>query len=263
MIIYFSGTGNSRHIARLLSKELNDTHLVELTGDFLLYPERFRLESGEGQRVIWVFPTYSWGVPPVVAEVISKIKIAGGEWADHYMVTTCGDDIGKCHLQWRRLISARWWKPRATFSVQMPNTYVCMKGFDVDSPQVAEGKIAESPLRVRSIADFIRRRVAIDDVVEGRWPKIKTRYIYPYFLKHCMNPDGFSVNEQSCISCGKCARNCPMDNIALKGKYPVWGAGCAFCLRCYHGCPVHAIAYGNATAGKGQYMFPEKKDSAK
>ncbi|MBD5192819.1 MAG: 4Fe-4S binding protein [Bacteroidales bacterium] len=259
MIIYFSGTGNSRHVALTLGQELRDSSVVELTGDFLRFPELLRLESGEGQRVIWVFPTYSWGVPPVMVDVIKKIKIDGGEWADHYLVTTCGDDIGKCHQQWRELISARWWKPIATFSVQMPNTYVCMKGFDVDSQQVAEGKIHESSLRVRSIADFIRQRFEIDDVVEGRWPKIKSRFIYPYFKKHYMSPEGFRVREDACVSCGRCARECPMDNIELKGKFPVWGAGCAFCLRCYHGCPAHAIEYGQTTEGKGQYLFPGKK----
>lgn len=256
MIIYFSGTGNSRHVALSLAKELDDKNIVELTGDLLLYPDQFRLESGEGQRVIWVFPTYSWGVPPVMEEVIAKIKIDGGDWADHYMVTTCGDDIGKCHEQWKKLISARHWKPVSTFSVQMPNTYVCMKGFNVDSPQLAAGKIRESALRIRSIADFIKNRFVIDDVAEGRWPRIKTRYIYPYFRKHYMSPEGFNVHEEACVSCGKCARNCPMDNIELKGKYPVWGAACAFCLRCYHGCPEHAIEYGKSTEGKGQYMFP-------
>ena len=105
MIIYFSGTGNSRHVALTLGQELRDSSVVELTGDFLRFPELLRLESGEGQRVIWVFPTYSWGVPPVMVDVIKKIKIDGGEWADHYLVTTCGDDIGKCHQ--RAEISSR------------------------------------------------------------------------------------------------------------------------------------------------------------
>ena len=258
MILFFTGTGNSRYVARLLGQELNDDQIIELTGDFLLYPERFKVESGEGQRVIWVFPTYSWGVPPVVVDVISKIKIEGGEWADHYMVTTCGADIGMCHQQWRDLISARWWKPVATFSVPMPNTYVCMKGFDVDSQSIAEGKIHEAPLRVRSIADFIKQRFEIDDVVKGKWPMVKTRFIYPYFKKHYMNPEAFRVRTDVCCSCGKCARNCPMDNIVMKGNFPVWGAGCAMCLRCYHGCPNHAIEFGNSTLTKWQYMFPEK-----
>ena len=44
---------------------------------------------------------------------------------------------------------------------------------------------------------------------------------------------------------------------------PVWGADCAMCLACYHHCPEHAVGYGNATKGKGQYapgMFmPGKK----
>lgn len=258
MIIYFSGTGNSRHIALQLSKELGDSKVVELTGDILLHPEQVTLDCGEDERIIWAFPTYAWGVPPVVADVIAKINLKQGSDKEHYMVTTCGDDIGKCHEEWRRLITARGWRPIATFSVQMPNTYVSMKGFDIDPRKVAEKKIADSAERVNLIVQRIKARREVDDVVQGGWPKVKSKIINPYFKKHFMNPAKFHVRKDACVSCGKCAENCPMENIELKSGFPVWGNNCTMCLRCYHGCPVHAIEYGKSTKGKGQYLFPGK-----
>jgi Coenzyme F420-reducing hydrogenase, beta subunit len=45
-----------------------------------------------------------------------------------------------------------------------------------------------------------------------------------------------------CTSCGKCAGDCPQDNITMKDGRPVFGAQCILCLRCYYGCPVHAIS---------------------
>ena len=69
MIIYFSGTGNSRFVAERLGGILGDNvfEMLYLTDELL-----------SEQRIIWVFPTYSWGVPPVVKNVISKINIDSG-----------------------------------------------------------------------------------------------------------------------------------------------------------------------------------------
>lgn len=71
-----------------------------------------------------------------------------------------------------------------------------------------------------------------------------------------MSPKPFRHTEK-CTSCGLCSRSCPMENIAMKPGGPEWGKHCALCLRCYHICPTHAVAYGKATDGKGQYICPE------
>ena len=141
MIIVFSGTGNSLAVARGLRERLGGD-VVVLDGELLLRPSSRVLEVPEGEDVVWVFPIYSWGVPPVVADFIRKSKIKGAHEARHFMVCTCGDDIGYADNQWRQLIGRRGWSPRGVFSVQMPNTYVLMKGFDVDSPEAATEKLA-------------------------------------------------------------------------------------------------------------------------
>lgn len=60
--------------------------------------------------------------------------------------------------------------------------------------------------------------------------------------------------EDSCIGCGKCARNCPVSAIAMENKKPVWvKEKCTLCLGCLHRCPVFAIQYGKHTKAHGQY----------
>lgn len=254
MIVYFSGTGNSARVARRLSVLLGDGELLELSGERLLSPESVHIS---GNRIIWVFPTYSWGVPPVVADFIRRCSMSDeAVGARHYMVTTCGDDMGYADRQWRKLLEKRGIAPRSAFAVIMPNTYTLMKGFDVDSPQTASQKLAASEQRIRDIA------AAIDSdgapmLIPGRFPWIKSSVIYPWFVRHEMSPRPFRSNE-GCISCGLCARRCPMENITMSDGKPVWGDRCALCLRCYHYCPRHAIAYGDKTAFKGQWQCPEK-----
>lgn len=219
-------------------------------------------------RVIWVFPVYSWGVPPYVLDIIRTVNIPDETAVLHHAVMTCGDDCGLADTMWRKAITRRDWKDGCVMSVQMPNNYVCLPGFDVDSTKVESEKLAAYPSRVKSVADEIMRAESLGqpttDIVRGAFAWVKTRVIYPWFVRHAMNPKHFSVSD-ACISCGKCAKSCPLGNITMhtagndpKSSQPAWGTDCAGCLGCYHTCPVHAIGYTSATRNKGQYLFRKR-----
>lgn len=254
MIYCFSGTGNTRRIALELSRSLH-TDLHEFSAQELRNPGEVKQESKD-EIIIWAFPTYSWGVPPVVRRIIKEGMLDFKADAFHLAVTTCGDDVGNLATMFRKDIEARGLTAGAVFSVQMPNTYVMMKGFDVDSPSLAEKKIAASADRVKFIAENINAgRVGKEssDVVKGAFPLIKTSVIYPWFVRHSMNPKYFHVDDGKCVSCGRCAKACPMDNISYdESGRPVWGKECAFCTACYHVCPAHAVQWRKATLGKGR-----------
>lgn len=250
MIFCFSGTGNSRWIAETLARDLNDK-VIMINNDCC---ERCDVSAGE--RILWVFPIYSWGLPPVVKTFIRNIKL-NNDGTTHYMVCSCGDDIGLAHRQWRKEITRRGWEVMASYSVIMPNTYTLMKGFDVDAQDIVASKLQKAVNRVNEIAQKIKSSVKTDDVKRGSWAWIKTHIIYPYFVKFCMSPKPFHVTER-CISCGKCAKECPMKNITMPDCRPQWGDNCAMCLRCYHTCPQHAVEYGKETKFKGQYLYPKE-----
>ncbi len=139
----------------------------------------------------------------------------------------------------------------------MPNTYVLLPGFNVDSEKVEMRKLDMAEPRLRHIVDGIVHASWEKDVKEGSFPGFKTKVLYPLFKKYGLNYKKWNWNNE-CVSCGKCSRVCPVGNITMRGEHPKWGPHCIGCVACYHVCPVHAVGYGKATNSKGQYMCPLK-----
>ena len=70
MIFYFSGCGNSRHVAETIAAGLNDT--------LIFIPEaaregRYEYELAEDERLGFVFPIYSWAPPKLVMDLFASL----------------------------------------------------------------------------------------------------------------------------------------------------------------------------------------------
>ena len=61
MIVYFSGTGNSRYCAKMLADKLED----ELLDTFHFIRDGIALELTSTKPWIFVSPNYSWRIPKV------------------------------------------------------------------------------------------------------------------------------------------------------------------------------------------------------
>ena len=252
MIFYFSGTGNSKHVAEQLAAMLGE-RLVAIAEAVAEGTLTFAL--AEGESVGWVFPTYSWGPAPVAADFASRVQLQGcGADTYCYMVTTCGDEVGETVTMFAKSLGNISLK--AAFSVQMPNNYILLPGFDVDDKALERSKVEASAARIKAVAEAIGAKREIIDVVVGPWRRLKSRLIYPLFRRFAMSDKAFAANADVCTRCGLCARECPANNITLDGgSLPRWHGKCTMCLSCIHRCPVRAIEYGKATRSKGRYFF--------
>ena len=252
MIFYFSGTGNSKHVAEQLAAMLGERLVAigEAVAD-----GTYTFALAEGESVGWVFPTYSWGPAPVAADFASKVQLQGcGADTYCYIVTTCGDEVGETVTMFAKSLGNI--RLKAAFSVQMPNNYILLPGFDVDDKALERSKVEASAARIKAVAEAIAAKREIIDVVVGPWRRLKSRLIYPLFRRFAMSDKAFAANADVCTRCGLCARECPANNITLDGgSLPRWHGKCTMCLSCIHRCPVRAIEYGKATRSKGRYFF--------
>ena len=252
MIFFYSGCGNSRHVAE---------KVAEATGDQLVYIPQAAREGKThyavqpDERVGFVFPIYSWRPPQLVLDFVSGLRLEGKP-SYVYMFVTYGDDAGLADQVLGKALEAAGLQLDAAFGVTMPNTYVNMSFMDVDKPDVVQRKLKEAESRVGEVSGWIAARKRMTDLNRGGAPRLKTFVVGVGFNKW-VSDEKYRATD-ACVSCGRCAEVCPLQNITIEDGRPRWNGHCTHCEACYHYCPQNAVQFGRVTRGKGQYHFDEK-----
>lgn len=259
MIFYFSGTGNSRWAAEYIANAANDktTDIAEI----LRNPEKLPLEVSNETQIGFVFPVHGWMPPKIVRQFIKCIKVLNQSKCYIYCLMTCGDNIGEAMSLFRKDLKKAGLHLDSAFSLIMPESYVCLPGFDVDTPEDTKWKLSKAKHDIEIISEYvIHKRQGADLLTKGPVPFLLTYALGMPFTKFLVNDKPFTVDAGKCIKCGKCAQVCPVNNvIGGSGQTPSWkrNGSCTDCLACYHNCPQHAINH-RTTNKKGQYICPLK-----
>ena len=130
MILYFSGTGNSRYIAERIAKSLGD-ELLSMND---------RIKTGDtspvapDERLIIVTPTYAWRIPRIVRDYLAETDFPCG--AQTWFVMTCGSEIGNAAGYNRALCQEKQLTYMGTAQIIMPENYIAM----FNAPQAEEAR---------------------------------------------------------------------------------------------------------------------------
>ena len=253
MIFYFSGTGNSLWIAKKCAAAFSDK-LFSISDLLIANNAEITFSLERNEKIGFVFPIHSWGVPPIVLDFVKKLQF--DNYANHlmYAICSCGDDCGLALPHFQKELAKRGWNLAHKYSVQMPNSYIVFPFFDVDSKEVEVAKKQKAKEAVPKIIDAIGNNQPINFYHQGSFPCLKSNLIYPLFCKYALNAKPYYTTDK-CISCGLCVKVCPTKNISLKENKPIWGDNCTQCLACIHRCPERAIEYGKVSVKKGRYFY--------
>ena len=258
MILYFSATGNSEHVAR---------RVAAATGDKVMSIERFDAESlrlalAEGPYQLgFVAPVYAWGLPTPMIDFLktADLSIAAGENGNGqpytFYVSTYGSTTGQSAKFARDLLREHGLKLDATMSVKMPDTWTPV--FDLSDPQKVEIINRAAEAQIDAVIEAVRVRRA-GNMMRHRVPLFASCAYHAIGLPRMQQTSKFAVDADLCIGCGLCAKRCPMSAIEMRDGLPDWTKPeCAACLRCLHCCPKFAISRGKRTASHGQYKHPK------
>ena len=114
-----------------------------------------------------------------------------------------------------------------------------------------------SAARIEKYSEWISESRGGEHLDKGAMPGFYSGFLGGFFHNHLVTDKHFSVDTNKCISCGKCANVCPVNDIECQnGGHPEWkGNGkCMTCYACLHHCPANAIKWGWFSSGKGQYV---------
>ena len=246
MIFCFSGTGNSRYIAWRLAEALPDevTDLNE------------KIKAGDhspiqtGNDVIVVTPTYAWRIPRIVSEWLSGTELTGA--ARIWFMMDCGSEIGNAAKYNRRLAEQKHLCYMGTARIVMPENYIAM--FDAPRVDEAEKIVEKAEPDIVDATARVRAGKVFDAPRNNLYDRFMSGPVNPIFYRFFVKADAFQVSD-ACTGCGQCVRNCPMNNISLRDRKPVWGRECTHCMACICYCPAKAIEYGKKSIGNPRYHF--------
>ena len=249
MVLYFTGTGNSRYVARKIAEEIND-ELISMND--LIKKESTDELISKNKPFIFVCPTYTWRIPNVVTEFIKKIKFSGSNKV--YFILTCGGDSARAINHLEKLCNDKGFELKGMAEIKMPNNYVALS--PVTDQKTAKKIIQEADQEISKITSGIINEISFRIVgSDGLSGKIKSSSMANIlFYKLLANAKGFHFTDK-CIGCGKCVELCPLNNITLKDKRPVWENNCTHCMACISGCPTQAIEYKNNTKNRDRYYL--------
>jgi len=251
MIVYFSGTGNSRFAAEFLSSQLNDEVLD--AGKSMKTGEKDILFSE--RPWIFVSPVYAWRMAAVFSDYLRRTELKGNENA--YFILTCGGDIGSAGKYVAQLCAEIGLQYRGVLELIMPENYIAM----FNAPDAEESKqiVAAAKPVLEKAGHCILNGKDFPAHKTNFFDNLKSGPINEGFYRFYVKADAFYVTE-NCIGCGACVESCPLNNIRLEAEKPIWGSQCTHCMACICGCPAEAIEYGKRSHGKPRYQCPKDED---
>lgn len=250
MVLYFSGTGNTEYIAKLIADGLNDK-CVDLF-------DRIRTNSKEPlyseKTYVICAPIYVCEMPLFLMKYLKSITFNGNNKV--YFVFTSGGYCGSAKVQAKSFSMKKGLKLLGCVEFVMPRNYVANNKYSMDDEKVIRSKISNSTKKVKQVVEAIKNE-----------NKLKTRHVWlfetliiapfaPIWTKYKLVAKDFFTTDK-CVGCRICEKACPLDNIKMIDRKPIWGDRCTHCMACISKCPKKAIEYGNSTQGKTRYLLKD------
>jgi len=230
-IIYFSPTGNTKHLARELGTKLSleGSKVIEL--DTI---KSYDLEKDE--HLIFMTPIHGFNAPRTVKRFVKNMP--AGLYKRISIITVGCNTIwvnDAVSLELKKKFIKKGYEIVVDKVLAMPLTFI------MNFPEETKVKmIEESTTEISSIANEIMQNQQSNKKV-----KMKSKMIT--FMGKAEDPAarlfGLELHgTKACTSCGICWNNCPENNIkkGAKGK-PKFGLSCMMCMKCIYKCPEDAI----------------------
>ncbi|MEN8904563.1 MAG: EFR1 family ferrodoxin [Clostridiales bacterium] len=279
-IYYFSGTGNSLYIAKIISEKLQ--------GKLIPIPSLMNKSVIESEADVMgiVFPVYfaanATGIPFLVKRFVKKLEGLDSK----YIFSVCSSNNMPCKTigNLSKMIEFNKGKLSSGFNINMCNKklsddmkqkfYNLLKIKKMDAENKNYYSIEKTKDKIDYIVEIVKNKKEIKLETQSMFGKImflpflflfKLVFLIRYrklskkstfnFSKLVQFSDKSFKSNKECNSCGICEKICPVDNIKIIHGEPKWLHKCESCYACYQWCPKEAI-YGDIVRYNEKYHHP-------
>lgn len=244
MVLYFSCTGNSEYIAKVIASKLDETPVNIFTS----VKNRTYEHYISSTPYILVLPVHNMKVPDVVEDYLNHCSF---DDSNEFAICLIGSySVGNAGKSIRKLLTLKNMNHIGTYAFYMQSSNVlCLA-------RPTNKRILKLADRAGKEAELFAQRF------KENKPSITVSVSLLGLIGTALNPlikklkrDNLFKTNNKCTSCGKCADACLNNNITIVNNKPEWHHNCTHCGACISTCPENAIEYGRKKGGFG-YHFP-------
>lgn len=250
MIIYFTGTGNSKFVADFLADHLQDDCIS--MNAVMKHNEQLKCRSDK--PYIFVAPIYAWRFPQIVEKTMRNASLSGNQKV--YCIGTMGSQTGRTDQYVRKIVEEKDMEFMGFTGVAMPNNYVITSVM----PTVEEvDAILKNVIpKLQDICKKISSEMQLKKSDRTPLAGLLSGVVNTGFSRYMVSAKNYVVSDK-CVSCRKCEQICPLNNVQMQDGKPIFGDACINCYACIHHCPVQAIDIKGKTEKHGRYICPDYK----
>ena len=270
-IYYFSGTGNSLHVAKELQRRITNVKLIPIIS--LISKATMKTN---GETVGFVSSHYSSSLPKIVHKFIERLDLESAKYL--FAIVTRGSTGTMVFSEIDKILKHKGRKLNSFFAITMPSgSDPLLKGY---ANRITEERIRRLESEMLARLDSIQRIIVGQqisrekDTGDGTPPPT---FLVPFLpLITAMSPllvrFGKLVEttfdfyyDEKCTGCGLCENICLAGKVQMIDQKPVWqeSVKCHGCFACFNYCPLESIQVKSRwwlksyTDQNGRYHYTE------
>lgn len=233
LMLYFSGTGNSKYIAESFGRRMAaECRSIEEKADF---PALLAAHRAIG----FCYPAYRSGVPRPVREFAGRFQenLRGKK-----LILFCTQALfsGDGALAFTDLFPEDWCEVVYAEHFRMPGNLCNVFPAWMFSARSAASRVKRAEERLAWVCRELAEGKTHLRGARGPGRSIGVLRRRALLAEEHRAAERVTVKE-SCTGCGVCVRNCPAGNFAIAEGRAEPGGSCMLCYRCVNRCPEKAI----------------------